>query len=147
MSTSQSPAAALRPSAPTATPPRSDWHALSLTEQDREATKLLVALAFDAKVAPCDSWRQQVLLHAVAAIGVRLQQPVGSAHRAPGPWTPVSLLRKAGERTARLCVNRLVYKTGVPSSEYMRDGAGDVLTFATIDEARAAIGEATGAAA
>ncbi len=58
-----------------ATPPASpDWHSLPLIDQDREAAKLLLAMACDPEVAPRGSIRQNVCMHAVAAIGVRLQR-------------------------------------------------------------------------
>ncbi len=72
MSTSQSPAAALSPRAPAAPAASPDWHTLPQVDQDREAFKLLLALATDVKVAPQQSERQQVLLHAAALIGERL---------------------------------------------------------------------------
>ncbi|CAN5649878.1 hypothetical protein BH10PSE18_BH10PSE18_15060 [soil metagenome] len=56
-----------------ASPAGADWHALPLTEQDSEAAKLLLALACDPTVTPHGSRRHEVLMHAVAAVGVRLQ--------------------------------------------------------------------------
>lgn len=63
-----------------------------------------------------------------------------SAQHTPGPWEPVSLLRNPGEARARLAARRIVWKDGAPQSELLPG------TFATLEETRAAIARATGAA-
>ncbi|MFT4268340.1 MAG: hypothetical protein QM586_14160 [Xenophilus sp.] len=58
----------------------------------------------------------------------------------PSPWSVVSLLRKPGEPKARCVVCRpVVLADGSPECEYLRDADGKLLTFATWDEAHAAI--------
>lgn len=69
------------------------------------------------------------------------------ARRAPtqrrevGPWMTVSLLRKPGEPKARIAVRRLVWRGRELFSEYMPD------SFATLEEAHAAIERSNGVAA
>lgn len=54
------------------------------------------------------------------------------------PWSVTSLLRKPGEPKARLVVCRILWRGGVPESEYLRDEDGQISTFDTLDEAYAA---------
>ncbi len=71
-----------------------------------------------------------------------------SAQQTSGPWESASLLRKPGELKARLCVwrERLGTSGVYLGPEYLRDEAGTVRTFASLEEARAAIAKATGGA-
>lgn len=62
-----------------------------------------------------------------------------SAEQKPGPWEVVSLLRKPGEPKARCVVRRVVWESGAPQSEYMRGPDGIEMTWASAEEARAAI--------
>lgn len=67
-----------------------------------------------------------------------------NALRTSTPWGVVSLLRKPSEPKARLVVRRIIWRDGKPESEYLRDSDGQILTFDTLGEAKAAVDQATG---
>lgn len=68
-----------------------------------------------------------------------------SAALALGPWGPCSLLRKPGERRARLIVRRPVLSDGQYRSEHLRDADGVLCVFDTLADAQAAAAKAQGA--